>query len=519
MAIAALIAVRAPAAWADGAPDLYFSEHQIGSIGRAGINGSNPDYGFASGNLPAGMAVDQTRVYWFDFGTGGSQISSVSRDGAGFTTVVTGMNLNDFGEASIAIAGGQIFWTEPVENAIGEANLDGSGVNHDFITGAADPTGIAVSDGHIYWTNTVSGTIGEANLDGTDVNQDFITGLTSPQSLAATDSHLYFIDIPPSPSPETFGEANLDGSGVDQSFLTGVSGLALAVDSHHLYWSQPTVHGAVGEANLDGTDVNANLVPPDPDDPFAAHLGLAVSQPLVQVSPASPPAFGSRAVGTLSSPQVITVSNAGENELDVHGLTLSGVDPGDFLVTSNGCLGPVAVGGSCQLTVAFAPQATGARSATLDIASTDYANSPTQIPLTGTGASPSVLIGSSSTCSSSGILTVTTTCTSAYAYSGAPAGPTGGTVVCTTSRLRKTTTCTVTYSYAKRSAAAAGHARARATAVIHGRRVVVGRGRIRGHRVKLHLKRLKRGRYRLTLWRLVRHARPIVIGHRTLVVR
>ena len=83
----------------------------------------------------------------------------------------------------------------PPAGSIGRANLDGSGANSSFITGAAEPFGITVDYDHIYWTNyyncdyqtqppsgCAGGTIGRANLDGSAVNQAYITadGDTGP---------------------------------------------------------------------------------------------------------------------------------------------------------------------------------------------------------------------------------------------------------------------------------------------------------------------------------------------------
>jgi hypothetical protein len=67
---------------------------------------------------------------------------------------------------------------------IGQANLDGTGVNESFITDATTPLGVAVDFSHVSWANVFAGTIGRANLDGTGVNQSFITGATNPDSVA-----------------------------------------------------------------------------------------------------------------------------------------------------------------------------------------------------------------------------------------------------------------------------------------------------------------------------------------------
>jgi len=41
-----------------------------------------------------------------------------------------------------------------------------------------------VDGGHVYWTNFTGGSIGRANLDGTGADQSFITGASSPGGVA-----------------------------------------------------------------------------------------------------------------------------------------------------------------------------------------------------------------------------------------------------------------------------------------------------------------------------------------------
>jgi Abnormal spindle-like microcephaly-assoc'd, ASPM-SPD-2-Hydin len=56
----------------------------------------------------------------------------------------------------------------------------------------------------------------------------------------------------------------------------------------------------------------------------------------------------------------------------------------DFFVATSTCGGQVAPGSSCALTIKFAPQAQGARTATLQLVSNDP-NSPASVQLSGTG--------------------------------------------------------------------------------------------------------------------------------------
>ncbi len=94
--------------------------------------------------------------------------------------------------------------------------------------------------------------------------------------------------------------------------------------------------------------------------------------------------YSSQPESTISAPRTVTVTNTGLGPLVVTGLTFTGSDRHDYLVTSNGCLGPIAAGASCTLGVSFAPQERGASSASLVISSSDP-NGPATVRLLGSG--------------------------------------------------------------------------------------------------------------------------------------
>ena len=178
--------------------------------------------------------------------------------------------------ATAGPAQAHIYWSNQNGSAgdtIGRADIDGTGVDPSFITGANGPGGLALDDTHIYWTNTGSGptfgcgtTIGRANRDGTGVNQSFITAAGSPNSIAVDGAHLYWTNVGcPLGSGTTIGRANIDGTGVDASFITGASSpLGIAVDQAHIYWANvgaaPGTSNSIGRANLDGTGVDQNFI-------------------------------------------------------------------------------------------------------------------------------------------------------------------------------------------------------------------------------------------------------------------
>jgi hypothetical protein len=71
----------------------------------------------------------------------------------------------------------------------------------------------------------------------------------------------------------------------------------------------------------------------------------------------------------------------GSSRSTISGVALGGADPGDFSVASDGCSGQtLSAGGNCQVAVAFAPWATGDRTAELAVTSSD--GSVVDVPLT-----------------------------------------------------------------------------------------------------------------------------------------
>jgi virginiamycin B lyase len=78
---------------------------------------------------------------------------------------------------------------------------------------------------------------------------------------ATSDAYVYWTStenfVPPGGG--AIGRANLDGTNVDPNFLA-VDAQWVAVDAHHLYWTDPN-GGSIGRANLDGSDVLPNFIP------------------------------------------------------------------------------------------------------------------------------------------------------------------------------------------------------------------------------------------------------------------
>jgi hypothetical protein len=104
--------------------------------------------------------------------------------------------------------------------------------------------------------------------------------------------------------------------------------------------------------------------------------------------------FSSINVGSSSAAQKLVLSNAGNATLTITGITITGLDPGDFSQTNN-CPATLATATNCTINVTFTPVAAGTRLATVSV-SDDATGSPQTAALTGTGIASSVSFSSSS---------------------------------------------------------------------------------------------------------------------------
>jgi Abnormal spindle-like microcephaly-assoc'd, ASPM-SPD-2-Hydin len=96
--------------------------------------------------------------------------------------------------------------------------------------------------------------------------------------------------------------------------------------------------------------------------------------------------FPATSVGETSTVQ-IPLKNESETGVDVNEVNFEGVDPGDFGIEGNNCVGFIGPSMGCELTVRFSPGASGAREARLRI-STDGTPGEYLVELGGEGVVP-----------------------------------------------------------------------------------------------------------------------------------
>jgi hypothetical protein len=94
--------------------------------------------------------------------------------------------------------------------------------------------------------------------------------------------------------------------------------------------------------------------------------------------------FMQETVGKTSSPQAVGVINLDPGPVHVLGVSIGGADPGDFAIGGEDCATAVlGQNDGCEIEVTFAPQAGGAREATLEVGIEGEAT--IVVPLSGTG--------------------------------------------------------------------------------------------------------------------------------------
>jgi hypothetical protein len=188
---------------------------------------------------------------------------------------------------------------------------------------------------------------------------------------------------------------NAPGSALVYSTYLGGGGLdtgyGLAVDS-------------AGNAYVTGVTSSSNFPTMNPLQPACGdgntcNAGDAFVTKIAKPSPVAtlvPPNldFGNQTVSVASTPQVVTLTESGELTLTISSINVTGANSGDF-AENNNCGASVAPFTSCSITVTFTPEATGSRTASLNV--TDNASgSPQTIPLTGVGVPTVVTLSPSS---------------------------------------------------------------------------------------------------------------------------
>lgn len=274
--LAALLLLIAPRN-ANGNFVYWSNQSPETTIGRAKINGTGLNNNFIPGlNSPAGIAVDSKFIYWVE--RGANRIGRANLDGTGVNaSFITSGVIDAQGIAVTSNSG--LFWVNNVGTAtpdtIGHANSDGSNPIGNFAT-ITNACGIAANESFVYWLANSDQRIGRVPVSGGAPEPNFITVPSgSGCGVAVDNSFLYW-----SASTSSVGRVAVGGGTADPNFISNTDTSLLfspspAVNSQYVFWAvgNPSPgSGAIGRANINGSNPNPNLVPGlgSPSFPVAA---------------------------------------------------------------------------------------------------------------------------------------------------------------------------------------------------------------------------------------------------------
>ena len=131
-------------------------------------------------------------------------------------------------------------------------------------------------------------------------------------------------------------------------------------------------HGTCGDGNHNGNIYDSFVAAIDPNGPGQTSVSLA-------------PTSLNFIANNLTIPQLVTLTNAGDDDLIITDIAVTGQNSGDY-DQANDCPfdAPIHPGQFCQITVSFSPTGSGTRTAALTITD-DALHSPQMVPLTGVG--------------------------------------------------------------------------------------------------------------------------------------
>jgi hypothetical protein len=93
--------------------------------------------------------------------------------------------------------------------------------------------------------------------------------------------------------------------------------------------------------------------------------------------------FANQLIGTGSTPQTLTLTNASVSPLSINRITVTGTDATDFSQTDT-CSSSLLAGASCRISITFKPTQIGPRTASVEVTDSEF-GSPQLVALSGTG--------------------------------------------------------------------------------------------------------------------------------------
>ncbi|MFM9042565.1 MAG: choice-of-anchor D domain-containing protein, partial [bacterium] len=365
-------------------------------VGRALSNGDGVDQEFASdASGTAGlMAGGPNYVYWgteMPYASGNTRIGRALLDGTDTDGAwkVFGTAAQD--RRAVATYGRNLYWLNRDREAIGHVDLVTETHNGAFISGiGSGASAIAADSSGIYWS--VADQIWRADTNGSNALLWATATGSQIEGLAADANYVYFTDratakigrITKANPAEIMDHVSNLSSGIAAPVTPAPTGIA--VDANYIYWAD-YANDVIGRSPIGGSSAPKGGFITGLADP----IGVALAQPSPDMAlDRLGIDFGERDIdGPPSAPQLITVTNSGLEPLIVGAPFLTGESAASFEISSDTCSqAAVAPGGTCSVSVAFGPSATGAKVAELTIPATNGPYGDETVSLSGEGIDP-----------------------------------------------------------------------------------------------------------------------------------
>ena len=197
------------------------------------------------------LAIGGGKVYWTEkTGASAGTINAANLDGSG-KTELTSIRAIPIGIA-VDTPNSKLYWTNS-RGRIQSANLDGSGIQN-VMQNIRNPNDLALAGGNVYWTESNHGSVRFVNLKGQKQVRVISTGDDPAGSLAIAGGKVYWTEKV-GENGGTINSANLNGSGAKEiaSILATPIGIAVDTARSKLYWTN--ARGRIQAASLDGSSI------------------------------------------------------------------------------------------------------------------------------------------------------------------------------------------------------------------------------------------------------------------------
>jgi hypothetical protein len=403
------------------------------NVSQATIGGNG--FGMTGLGLPMTLGPGQSTAFTVSFapagaGSASGNISVVSNAANSVSTVaLSGMGVQpQISVAPASVSFGTVTVGQTSSQIVTLTNAGGANLN---ITQLAGPgTGFALSGLALPLTlgpgKSTAFTVSFAPTSGASSAGTLMlvsNAPTSPTTIPLSGTGLApVLQLTPSTTSLSFGSQTLNASATQSVTLTNTGNAAVSISQVNVTGSGFTLHGSAPLVTLSAGQAasfsvtftptvagsatgSASVISTAANSPLSISLGGVGVQPEISVVPASV-SFGTVTVGQTNS-QTVTVSNPGTANLTI---TQSAGPGTGFGLTGLALPLALAPGKSTTFTLSFTPTSGTSSSSSLTLVS-NAPNSPTTIPLSGTGLAPVLQLTSSTTSLSFGSQTLNASAT------------------------------------------------------------------------------------------------------------